>query len=74
MVRIGLSATVGNLKDAASFIGGTNRKCSILVDSAISYDIDVKISKESISNVAKFVSEISDWKQDMRISVTIHKY
>ncbi len=58
VVRIGLSATIGNLKDAASFIGGTNRKCSILVDNTIrNYDIDVKYLKGSISNVAKFVSK-----------------
>jgi len=55
-VRIGLSATIGNLKDAANFIGGTNRKCSILVDNTIrNYDIDVKYLKGSISNAAKFV-------------------
>ena len=56
VVRIGLSATVGNLKDAANFISGTNRKCAILVDNTIrKYDIDVKYLKGSISNVAKFV-------------------
>ncbi|MDW0136068.1 MAG: DEAD/DEAH box helicase, partial [Nitrososphaeraceae archaeon] len=55
-VRIGLSATIGNLKDAANFIGGTDRKCSILVDNTIrNYDIDVKYLKGSISNAAKFV-------------------
>lgn len=56
LVRIGLSATIGNLKDAANFISGTNRKCSILVDNTIrNYDIDVKYLKGPISNVAKFV-------------------
>jgi len=56
VVRIGLSATVGNLKDAANFISGTNRKCAILVDNTIrKYDIDVKYLKGSIINVAKFV-------------------
>ncbi len=55
-VRIGLSATIGNLKAAGNFIGGTDRKCSILVDNTIrNYDIDVKYLKGSISNVAKFV-------------------
>jgi ATP-dependent helicase Lhr and Lhr-like helicase len=58
VVRIGLSATVGNLKDAANFISGTNRKCAILVDNTIrKYDIDVKYLKGSISNVAKFVTK-----------------
>ena len=56
IVRIGLSATIGNLKEAANFISGTGRKCSILVDNTIrKYDIDVKHLKGSISNVAKFV-------------------
>lgn len=56
VVRIGLSATIGNLKDAANFISGTNRKCSILVDNTIrNYDIDVKYLNGPISNVAKFV-------------------
>jgi ATP-dependent Lhr-like helicase len=56
VVRIGLSATIGNLKEAAYFISGTGRKCSILVDNTIrKYDIDVKYIKGSISNVAKFI-------------------
>jgi ATP-dependent helicase Lhr and Lhr-like helicase len=56
VVTIGLSATIGNLKEAANFISGTGRKCSILVDNTIrKYDIDVKYIKGSISNVAKFV-------------------
>jgi ATP-dependent Lhr-like helicase len=51
-----LSATIGNLKDAANFISGTNRKCSILVDNTIrNYDIDVKYLKDSISKAANFV-------------------
>ena len=56
LVRIGLSATIGNLKDAGNFISGANRKCSILADNTIrKYDIEVKYLKGSISNVAKFV-------------------
>jgi ATP-dependent Lhr-like helicase len=55
-VRIGLSATIGNLKEAANFISGTNRKCSILVDNTIrNYDIDVSYLKGSISKAANFV-------------------
>jgi ATP-dependent Lhr-like helicase len=58
IVRIGLSATVGNLKDAANFIGGNGRKCAILVDNTIrKYDIDLKHLQGSISNVSKFVIE-----------------
>ena len=64
LVRIGLSATIGNLKDAANFISGTDRKCSILVDNTIrNYDIDVKYLRGSISNAAKFISNyLSDNK------------
>ena len=58
VIRIGLSATIGNLKHAANFISGTNRKCSVLVDNTIrKYDIDVKYLKGSISNVGKFVTK-----------------
>ena len=61
VVRIGLSATIGNLKEAANFISGSARKCSILVDNTIrKYDIDVKHLKGSISNVAKFVLKYLD--------------
>lgn len=69
LVRIGLSATIGNLKDAANFISGTNRKCSILVDNSIrNYDIDVKYLKGSISNAAKFVF---DYLKDNKITGSV---
>jgi ATP-dependent Lhr-like helicase len=69
LVRIGLSATIGNLKDAANFISGTDRKCSILVDNTIrNYDIDVKYLKGSISNAAKFVF---DYLKDNKITGSV---
>lgn len=34
VVRVGLSATVGNLAEAASFLVGAGRKCAVLVDKA----------------------------------------
>jgi ATP-dependent helicase Lhr and Lhr-like helicase len=69
LVRIGLSATIGNLKEAANFISGTNRKCSILVDNTIrNYDIDVKYLKGSISNAAKFVF---DYLKDNKITGSV---
>src|SRR6185503_21248774 len=34
VTRIGLSATVGNLKQAAQFVSGTDRKQAVLVDTA----------------------------------------
>ncbi|MEM4200420.1 MAG: DEAD/DEAH box helicase [Nitrososphaerales archaeon] len=35
VVRIGLSATVGNLAEAAYFISGAGRKCAVLVDKGV---------------------------------------
>ncbi|MGI0048166.1 MAG: DEAD/DEAH box helicase, partial [Nitrososphaera sp.] len=56
--RIGLSATVGNLKQAAQFVSGTDRRHAVLVDSASrGYDIDVRFVKGSLNNVAHFVIE-----------------
>jgi ATP-dependent Lhr-like helicase len=56
VIRIGLSATVGNLKEAARFISGVNRKCAILTDNSMRiYDIDVKFIEGSLNNVAHFI-------------------
>src|ERR671929_1585156 len=58
VTRIGLSATLGNLDDAAKFISGTNRKHAVLVDNSVrKYDIDVKFIKGSSNDVAHFVIE-----------------
>ncbi len=35
VVRVGLSATVGNLEEASRFLSGSNRPCAILVDNSI---------------------------------------
>ena len=56
VIRIGLSATVGNLKEAARFISGANRKCAILTDNSVRiYDIDVKFIKGTLNTVAEFI-------------------
>jgi ATP-dependent helicase Lhr and Lhr-like helicase len=56
VTRIGLSATVGNLKQAAQFVSGTERKNAVLVDTVSrGYEIDVKFVKGSLNNVAQFV-------------------
>ena len=40
ITRIGLSATIGNLKVAAKFVAGTDRKCAIIIDNSIrEYDL-----------------------------------
>ncbi|MDQ3883536.1 MAG: DEAD/DEAH box helicase, partial [Thermoproteota archaeon] len=58
ITRIGLSATVGNLKQAAQFICGTDRRSAVLVDPANrSYDIDVRFVKGSLNNVGHFITE-----------------
>jgi ATP-dependent Lhr-like helicase len=56
VIRIGLSATLGNLKEASRFISGVNRKCAILIDNSLRvHDIDVKFIKGSLNNVAHFI-------------------
>ena len=56
VIRIGLSATLGNLKEAARFISGANRKCAILTDNSMRiYDIDVKFIKGTLNTVAEFI-------------------
>src|ERR687895_2030528 len=58
LTRIGLSATVGNLKQAAQFICGADRRSAVLVDPASrGYDIDVRFVRGSLNNVAHFVTE-----------------
>ncbi|HLG37994.1 MAG TPA: helicase-related protein, partial [Nitrososphaera sp.] len=56
ITRIGLSATVGNLREAAQFVSGTATRNAVLVDtSSRGYDIDVRFVKGSLNNVAHFV-------------------
>ena len=58
VTRIGLSATLGNLDEAAKFISGTSRKYAIIVDNTVRrYDIDVRFVKGSINHVARLVIE-----------------
>jgi len=59
ITRIGLSATVGNPKEAAKFLVGTKRKCKIIQDTSIrNYDIDVKFVDGSISDAAHLIIEL----------------
>ncbi len=58
LIRIGLSATVGNFMEASKFIVGTNRICQIIRDSSIrEYDVEVKYVEGTISDVAEKIIE-----------------
>jgi len=58
IIRIGLSATIGNLDAAAKFVAGTDRKCAVLIDNSIrEYDIEVRFVKGSLNEVARFTAD-----------------
>jgi len=43
VIRTGLSATIGNTKDAAQFLVGTNKPCKIIKDKSVrKYEVEVK--------------------------------
>ncbi len=56
IVRIGLSATLGNIKEASNFLAGD--KCAILVDNSIrEYDIDLIYKEGTLNRVAQFIAD-----------------
>lgn len=58
VTRVGMSASIGNIRDAAKFVAGSGTKSAIIVDKSLrSYDIDVKFLKGSINNLASFILE-----------------
>ncbi|HEX2014017.1 MAG TPA: DEAD/DEAH box helicase, partial [Nitrososphaera sp.] len=58
VARIGLSATVGNLKQTAQFVSGAGRRHAVLVDSTSrGYEVDVRFVKGSLNNVGHFILE-----------------
>ena len=58
LIRIGLSATVGNFMEASKFVVGTKRKCQIIRDSSVrEYDVEVKFVEGTISDVAEKIIE-----------------
>ena len=53
LMRVGLSATVGDLDKAANFLVGTGRKCAIITDTvARGYDVGVRFKEGNLSNLA----------------------
>src|SRR5918996_661910 len=69
VTRVGLSATLGNLKEAGSFIAGSERKCAILHDKSMrEYDLDVKYIQGTINDVSQF---IIDYIQSNKITGSV---
>ncbi|MEM2856326.1 MAG: DEAD/DEAH box helicase [Candidatus Nitrosocaldaceae archaeon] len=60
ITRIGLSATIGNINDAARFLVGSNRRCAVLIDKSLrEYDIDV-VNNIEPSKLAKVIKEYTN--------------
>ncbi|MEM2760850.1 MAG: DEAD/DEAH box helicase [Nitrososphaerales archaeon] len=58
IIRIGLSATIGNLDEAAKFVAGIDRRCAVLVDSSVrEYDIEVKFVQGSLNDVSRLIAD-----------------
>lgn len=56
LTRIGLSATVGNVSDAAKFVSGTRRHCRIVQDRSLrKYDVDIEYVEGTISDAARAI-------------------
>ncbi|MGC2384565.1 MAG: DEAD/DEAH box helicase [Nitrososphaeraceae archaeon] len=56
ITRVGMSASIGNIREAARFLAGSERKSAIIVDKSIrAYDIEVKFIKGSINSVVTFI-------------------
>ncbi|MDE0090966.1 MAG: DEAD/DEAH box helicase [Thaumarchaeota archaeon] len=56
LTRIGLSATVGNVSDAAKFVSGARRRCRIVRDRSLrKYDVDIEYVEGTISDAARAI-------------------
>ncbi len=54
LVRVGLSATMGNLQEAARFLCGSKRSCAILVDNSVRrYNVDCSYIDGPITELAE---------------------
>jgi ATP-dependent Lhr-like helicase len=57
IVRVGLSATLGNVNEAGKFLAGNGRRTAVLVDQSVRrYDIDLNYVKGSLLHVSDYVS------------------
>jgi len=57
IVRVGLSATLGNINEAGKFLAGKGRRTAVLVDQSVrKYDIDLNYVKGSLIHVSDYVS------------------
>ncbi len=53
LTRIGLSATLGNTKQAAKFVAGTHRRCRIVRDRTLrEYNVEIVLAEGEITNVS----------------------
>ena len=69
LTKIGLSATVGNPKEAGKFVVGTKHKCKIIQDASVrKYDVEIKYIKGTISDVA---AEIIQHVQELKLTSPI---
>jgi ATP-dependent Lhr-like helicase len=58
IMRVGLSATVGDLQEASSFLIGTDRRCAVITDNiARGHDISVQYVSGNLGNVASSILE-----------------
>ena len=66
LTRIGLSATVGNMTEAAKFVAGTRRRCRIIQDRSVrKYDVDIQYVRGTISDTARAIyTRITESKLD----------
>ena len=56
LTRIGLSATVGNITEAAKFVSGTLRRCQIIQDRSVRrYDVEIIHVNGTISDAARAI-------------------
>lgn len=69
LTKIGLSATVGNFKEAGKFVVGTKRKCKIIRDISVrKYDVEIKYVDGTISDVAqKIIDHVTKLELDSPI-------